>query len=101
MKFLFKLLTKAGKIARILEYVYTGMLAAISAMNVLVENLPEEKVKKIRKALKFVNVGADALRTVLGWFGMERSIENAESNAREITLTEFQEGLTIELKSEQ
>lgn len=99
MKYIFKLLTKAGKISKILGYIYTGLLAASAALEVLVNSLPENKIKKFKKALKFVTVGADAIRKVLGWLGKEDLIENAENEARELTIREFQEELSLEFKN--
>lgn len=99
MKFFFKLLTKAGKISKILGYIYTGLLAASSALEVLVNSLPEEKIKKFKKALKYVTIGSDALRRVLEWLGQDTAIINAEDEARELTIREFQEELSLELNN--
>ena len=82
MKLILALLTKAGKISKILGYIYTGLIAANSALEVIIGSLPEAKANKLKKIMKFMAVGADAIETILNWIGKKEVIANAEEEAK-------------------
>lgn len=93
-----KWLTKRTKISKIIEYVYTGLLSASSALEVFITNFSEkEKLGKLAKVLEIIKIGSNALEKILDWIGGKDSISNARRNAENFEISEFKRGISNEL----
>lgn len=90
MKIFLALLTKAGKIKKILAYIYAAVAAAEAALQIIVNNMdPEkdhEKIEKHQKILRYLGIGLSAIDKIMGWVGAKHIEKPAELTIDDLSI---------------